>query len=311
MKYVIGIDSGGTNFRVEACDLTGKQLAFYIGVPANHYYVDEEELSRRVNANIDACLALFGGKREDAAYLICGTTGLDSPEDEALLNRFYGSLPGFHCPVKVINDAELAHYTVTGGFGVLVISGTGSIAFGRNKAGQTCRSGGWLFTIQGDEGSGTWISRMALRYVGRWLDGAVPESPLVTMVCEHLHIKDRNDLNTIAARSGTPPWYTPPLADIVNKAADAGDAAAADILQQAADLVAQLVEDTAAALDMPRTEPNFIIGVWGSAILKSPRMLKTFRARLARTCPQAEIRLPQRSATEGAVAMALDLLQGA
>ena len=311
MKYVIGIDSGGTNFRVEACDLTGKQLAFYIGVPANHYYVDEEELSRRVNANIDACLALFGGKREDAAYLICGTTGLDSPEDEALLNRFYGSLPGFHCPVKVINDAELAHYTVTGGFGVLVISGTGSIAFGRNKAGQTCRSGGWLFTIQGDEGSGTWISRMALRYVGRWLDGAVPESPLVTMVCEHLHIKDRNDLNTIAARSGTPPWYTPPLAEIVNKAADAGDAAAADILQQAADLVAQLVEDTAAALDMPRTEPNFIIGVWGSAILKSPRMLKAFRARLARTCPQAEICLPQRSATEGAVAMALDLLQGA
>lgn len=311
MKYVIGIDSGGTNFRVEACDLTGNQLAFYIGVPANHYYVDEEELSRRVNANIDACLAMFGGKREDAACLVCGTTGLDSPEDEALLNRFYGSLPGFHCPVKVINDAELAHYTVTGGFGVLVISGTGSIAFGRNKAGQTRRTGGWLFTIQGDEGSGTWISRMALRYVGRWLDGAVPESPLVTMVCEHLHIKDRNDLNTIAARSGTPPWYTPPLAEIVNKAADAGDAAAADILQQAADLVAQLVEDTAAALDMPRTEPNFIIGVWGSAILKSPRMLKTFRARLARTCPQAEIRLPQRSATEGAVAMALDLLQGA
>lgn len=309
MKYVIGIDSGGTNFRVEACDMTGKQLAFYIGVPANHYYVDEEELSCRVNANIDACLALFGGKREDAAYLICGTTGLDSPEDEALLNRFYGSLPGFHCPVKVINDAELAHYTVTGGFGVLVISGTGSIAFGRNKAGQTRRTGGWLFTIQGDEGSGTWISRMALRYVGRWLDGAVPESPLVTMVCEHLHIKDRNDLNTIAARSGTPPWYTPPLAEIVNKAADAGDAAAADILQQAADLVAQLVEDTAAALDMPRTEPNFIIGVWGSAILKSPRMLKAFRARLTRTCPQSEIRLPQRSATEGAVAMALDLLQ--
>lgn len=309
MKYVIGIDSGGTNFRVEACDLTGKQLAFYIGVPANHYYVDEEELSRRVNANIDACLAMFGGKREDAACLVCGTTGLDSPEDETLLNRFYGSLPGFHCPVKVINDAELAHYTVTGGFGVLVISGTGSIAFGRNKAGQTRRSGGWLFTIQGDEGSGTWISRMALRYVGRWLDGAVPESPLVTMVCDHLHIKDRNDLNTIAARSGTPPWYTPPLAEIVNKAADAGDAAAADILQQAANLIAQLVEDTASALDMQRTEPDFIIGVWGSTILKSPRMLKAFRARLARTCPQAEIRLPQRTATEGAVAMAIDLIK--
>lgn len=311
MKYVIGIDSGGTNFRVEACDLTGKQLAFYIGVPANHYYVDEEELGRRVNANIDACLAMFGGKREDAAYLICGTTGLDSPEDEALLNRFYGSLPGFTCPVRVINDAELAHYTVTGGTGVLVISGTGSIAFGRNKAGQTCRSGGWLFTIQGDEGSGTWISRTALRYVGRWLDGAVPDSPMVQMICKELNIHDRNGLNTIAARSGTPPWYTPPLAALVNQAADAGDAAAADILSQAAELVAQLVEDTAHALDMNHTEPDFVIGVWGSTILKSPRMLETFRTRLAASCPKAEIRLPQRSATEGAVAMALDLLQSA
>lgn len=311
MKYVIGIDSGGTNFRVEACDLTGKQLAFYIGVPANHYYVDAEELSRRVNANIDACLAMFGGKREDAACLICGTTGLDSPEDEKLLNEFYGSLPGFSCPVRVINDAELAHYTVTGGTGILVISGTGSIAFGRNKAGKTCRSGGWLFTIQGDEGSGTWISRMALRYVGRWLDGAVPESPLVAKVCEELKIKDRNDLNVIAARSGTPPWYTPPLAALVNEAADEGDSAAVKILEQAAEMVAQLVEDTAAALDMQKTEPDFIIGVWGSTILKSPRMLEAFRARLARTCPKAEIRLPQRTATEGAVAMALDLMQSA
>lgn len=311
MKYVIGIDSGGTNFRVEACDLTGKQLGFYIGIPANHYYVKEDEMLRRVNASIDACLAQFGGKREDAVYLLCGTTGLDSDEDSELLNRFYGSLPGFSCPVKVINDAELAHYTVTGGTGVLVLSGTGSIAFGRNKAGQTARAGGWMFTIHGDEGSGTWISRQALRYIGRWLDGAVPESVMVRMICEELNIHTRSDLNAIALRSGTPPWYTPPLAELVNKAAEAGDEAAADILRQAADHIALLVQDTATALNMFATEPDFTVGLWGSTIVKSPRMQAALRCQLAKTCPQATICLPQRTATAGAVAMALDLLKDA
>ena len=311
MKYVIGIDSGGTNFRVEACDLTGKQLGFYIGVPANHYYVKEDEMFRRVNASIDACLAQFGGRREDAVYLLCGTTGLDSDEDGELLNRFYGSLPGFTCPVKVINDAELAHYTVTGGTGILVLSGTGSIAFGRNKAGQTARAGGWMFTIHGDEGSGTWISRQALRYVGRWLDGAAPEGPLVAMIREKLNINTRSDLNAIAVGGGSSPWYIPPLAELVNKAAEAGDEAADLILQQAADCIAMLVEDIAVTLNMHATEPDFTVGLWGSTIVKSPHMQAALCSHLARTCPQAKICLPQRTATAGAVAMALDLIQNA
>lgn len=310
MKYVIGIDSGGTNYRVLACDLQGNTLGSYTGEPANHYYISMEEMSVRVNRNIDRCLAQFDGRRADACCLICGTTGLDSPEDEKLLGDFYGSLPGFSCPVRVVNDAELAHYTVTGGTGVLVISGTGSIAFGRSRAGRSARSGGWLFTILGDEGSGAWVSRAALRYVGRWLDGAVEAGPMVEKVCHELNIASRHDLNSIASRSGTPPWYTPPLAKLVNEAAAQGDEAALAILKQAAALVFAVVEDIVHALGLERTEPDFKLGVWGSNILQSPYVLGEFRALAARRFPQAVLCLPTRSATEGAVSMALELLNG-
>lgn len=307
MKYVIGIDSGGTNYRVMACDLQGNTLGSYTGVPANHYNITMEEMTERVNRNIDCCLAQFGGSRADACCLVCGTTGLDSPEDERLLGDFYGNLPGFCCPVKVINDAELAHYTVTGGTGVLVISGTGSIAFGRNKAGQTARSGGWIFTILGDEGSGTWVTRAALRYVGRYLDGAVPPGPMVECVCRELNISSRHDLNTLAASAGSPPWYLPPLGKLVNEAAAQGDEAALRILKEAAGLVFAIVEDIVAALGMERTEPDFKLGVWGSNILQSAYVLNEFRALAEQRFPQAVLCLPEHTATEGAVSMALEL----
>lgn len=309
MDYVLGIDSGGTNYRVEAQDADGHQLGYYVGQPANHYNFAKEEWQGRINKSIDACLAQFGGQRSEVKALVCGTTGVDSDADEVMLNAFYRSLPGFVCPMRVVNDAELAHYTVTGGTGVLVISGTGSIAYGRSRDGRTCRTGGWMFTIEGDEGSGTWVSRMALRQVGRCLEGSTPESPLTRVVCGELSIHTREDLNAVAVAGGQAPWEMPPLGKLVNEAAEAGDPAAVEILQQAAGLIARLVEDNAAALHLAETEPDFIIGLWGSNLLCSRIMLDACRTRLQQKFPQASIRLPDRTATEGAAAWAWELVQ--
>ena len=307
MEYVLGIDSGGTNYRVEAQDAQGNRLGYYVGLPVNHYNFSKDVWQARINTSIDACLAQFGGSRSEAKALVCGTTGIDCDADEVMLNDYYRSLPGFSCHVKVVNDAELAHYTVTGGSGILVIAGTGSIAFGRSRDGRTCRTGGWMFTIEGDEGSGTWVSRMALRQAGRWLEGAVPESALTRSVCQTLQIHTREDLNAIALHGGHSPWEMPPLGKIVNEAAAAGDPAAVEILQQAAHLIARLVEDNAAALHLAETEPDFIIGLWGSSLLCSPITRDTCCKRLQQKFPKAMIRLPERTAAEGACAWAWEL----
>ena len=62
-----GIDSGGSNYRVEAQDTDGHQLGYYVGQPVNHYNFAKEEWQNRINENIDACLAQFGGQRKVSA----------------------------------------------------------------------------------------------------------------------------------------------------------------------------------------------------------------------------------------------------
>ena len=136
MEFAIAIDSGGTNYRLRAIDGNGRMLSEYTGKPANHYHVGLEALPGIINSSISALLSSFGGERKDCRALFCGTTGLDSDEDDAFLNSFYRDRCGLSCPVRVISDAELAHYAVTGGEGVLLISGTGAIAFGCSREGE-------------------------------------------------------------------------------------------------------------------------------------------------------------------------------
>ena len=79
MDYVLGIDSGGTNFRIMAGDCQGNVLGSYTGRPANHYCVPEKEIKQIVNQSLDACLAQVGGRREDCRYLVVGTPGRRIP----------------------------------------------------------------------------------------------------------------------------------------------------------------------------------------------------------------------------------------
>jgi N-acetylglucosamine kinase-like BadF-type ATPase len=309
MKYVIGIDSGGTKFRVLARNLDGKDLGEFTGATGSHYYLEHDEMLRRINYNIDSCLALFGGKRMDCAYILCGTTGLDSPEDGVFLNEVYRNLPGFSCPAECINDAELAHHTVLGTYGALLISGTGSIAFGRNKKNETARIGGWLFSILGDEGSGTWISRQALRQLGRFFDGALPDGPMFTLIRENLNIHSPKELQDYAAKIATPPWTSPALAHLTDQAAGAGDREAQKILKSAALEIFKLLEDLVFVLNL-EDEGEFNIGIWGSCLVKSSQVQGEFRNLVQKRYPSGRIILPTQSAVQGAAELAFSRLAG-
>lgn len=126
-KYILGVDSGGTAFKVRAMSLEGQVLAEYEGIPCRHYQLGEEETIRRINLNMDAILALFDGRREDCLAIAAAVSGIDSPEDEEIVLRIYKALPGFSCPITCLNDGEMTHYAVTGGVGALVIAGTAAL----------------------------------------------------------------------------------------------------------------------------------------------------------------------------------------
>lgn len=308
MEYVIGIDSGGTHYRLKAASLDGECLGSFTGAEANHYHNTEEDMLRRIESHFTSLLATFGGRREDCRYIVCGTTGLDSPQDGEYLERCYSSLAGFNCPVRVINDAELAHYTVTGGEGVLIISGTGSIAFARARDGRCARSGGYLFTILGDEGSGSWVARAALHLLGRHYDGAVPCTPLVSLVEEELDIHDRHGLNTLAFRMGSMPWTCPSIGHLVDKAVEQGDCEAAAILDKASAALMEIVGDAVTSLHLDEDEPDFKLGLWGSNILQSSTLKERFIARVMDRYPQCRVVESSMTSLDGAVKMALELV---
>lgn len=237
--------------------------------------------------------------------LVCGTTGIDSKEDYRRLMELYTGIGGSSCPVILMNDAELAHYTVTGGEGVLLISGTGSIVTGTNKNGKTARAGGWPLAILGDEGSGTWVTKMALRHVGRWLDEAVEKTVMTERICDLLGIREREDLIAMALESGINPANLPQLGKLVNEAAEEGDFYALEILTEAAHHLAALIRDIGYALDLKETEPDFKLGLWGSCILKSPQIFEELKNEISRDFPDARICLPEKEAIDGAVELAL------
>ncbi|MGO7755646.1 BadF/BadG/BcrA/BcrD ATPase family protein, partial [Rhizobium ruizarguesonis] len=79
---------------------------------------------------------------------------------------------------RVLNDVDAANLgAFAGEQGILILSGTGSMAWARNSKGQSARTGGWGDLI-GDEGSRHWIGQKALNLVSQSLDGSAPATAL-------------------------------------------------------------------------------------------------------------------------------------
>lgn len=308
MRYVLGIDSGGTKYLVTAQSLDGVRLARIQGPPALHYRMTAEQARLRIDENIDACLSRFNGKRGDCACIVCGTSGIDHPCDQVTVNNIYAGLQGFHCRTVCVNDAVIAHYAATGGVGVLIISGTGSVAFGRNAAGEEARCGGWPPVIFGDEGSGVWIGYMALNHLGQVFDGRRPPSRLSERLQKTLGISGGEGLIAVCIEIEHMRWADPGLSAEVDAAAGEGDEHAIGILREAARHTFALGDSIVRRLGFDKKEETFRIGVWGSAITKSPLHFARLKESFEIKYPAAEVLISDKDASEGACGMALRIL---
>jgi N-acetylglucosamine kinase-like BadF-type ATPase len=171
--HVLGIDVGGSKTVCLLADELGAVLAEVRGPGANLQAAGELQVEKIVHRVMEDALI----DREPPAVVCVGIAGVDRDDDERVMSSIMQRISR-GSRIVVVNDALVALVAATGEApGIVIVAGTGSIAYGRNARRLAARSGGWGHMI-GDEGSGYWIGRQALAAAVREVDGRGPRTAL-------------------------------------------------------------------------------------------------------------------------------------
>ncbi|MBI5116786.1 hypothetical protein HZA56_09960 [Candidatus Poribacteria bacterium] len=233
MRYVLGIDAGGTHTRCQIADVEGRIVSVGYGGPANTNFISPKDARHSVECALSGALKSFGRPVEVAV--------LAGPHLPAVTLR---GMP-FKVQIKkkiFVNEFEAAlaaGLQNVGGPGVVILSGTGSFCMGRNWAGEEKHTGGWGPTI-GDEGSGYDLAREALAAVVRASDGRDSRTILTELICSRLKLSHLDGLKVLLYRQPMRRDIFAGLAECVFVAAKSGDKAAEAILRSGGRRLARL-----------------------------------------------------------------------
>ncbi|MBV8551182.1 MAG: hypothetical protein JOY54_07755 [Acidobacteriaceae bacterium] len=234
----LGIDGGQSSTTALIADETGRVLGCGTGGPCNH--VTGAEARAKFLRAVGDCIAQACQEAQlDAATVhfaavCCGFSG-GAEDKDAFVRELIRS--GRY---KVTHDAEIALTGATAGApGIIVIAGTGSMAFGRNAEGKTARAGGWGYVF-GDEGGAFDLVRRGLRAALRWEEGWGPATVLHALLLESAGAETANAL--LHRFYVTPRSEIARLAPLVTEAAEAGDAIAGAVINYAASALVGYVE---------------------------------------------------------------------
>ncbi len=270
-RLLLGVDGGATKTRAVLAQFGGPVLGAGTAGSSNYQSVG---LERAVAAIVEAIRAAFADARlmpeENEVAAVCfGLAGVDRPADR---ERLSGRLERERLARRsiIVNDSELVLAAgCPDGWGVALISGTGSICFGRAPDGRTARAGGWGY-ILGDEGSGFDIAVQALRLATRTADGRANAPGLLRAALDFWELDTPEQLiELVYQREGGAPGSVARFATRVLELAEAGDPDARQVLDRAADDLALHVATVTRRLGLDRPPLAF-----GGGVLRASALLR-------------------------------------
>ncbi len=240
---VLGIDGGGTSTKAWLAEDPGPVIGRGQAGPSNVKSIGPEAARAALDLAISRSFDDAGLGRCPVDVACLGLAGFDRPAEKQLLEKWSDDCGWAHRLV-LVNDGDLVVAAGTlDGWGVGVIAGTGSIAVGRSKTGQSARSGGWGYLI-GDEGSGYAVALAGLRKVARRADGreSPPKpDPLTSRICEQFAIADPSGLVAALYRTDFDRARIAGLAPIVVEASRADRSIFTEILEPSGIELARMV----------------------------------------------------------------------
>jgi N-acetylglucosamine kinase-like BadF-type ATPase len=275
-ELVLGIDGGGTKTVAWLARRSGSAGAEVIGRgaagPSNIQAVGAEAALESLDQAVGGAFqdARLGRGRVAAAVL--GLAGSEREENQRMLGE-WAERRRVAARFRVVNDAlpVLAAGTPEG-WGVALISGTGSFAFGQSRDGRTARVGGWGYLF-GDEGSGYAIAIAGLRAAAQAADGCGEETLLLEAFLRRFDLRQPLDLISTVYRFAGDRARIASLAEVVFRAADQEDSTASHIVLRAG---ADLAGAAAAVARRLGFSPGEYPLVLSGGLLLRERLLRTY-----------------------------------
>jgi glucosamine kinase len=324
VPYYLGIDGGGTKTTCAVGD-ESRLLTTATAGPSNVVRVGEAQARQSLQQAVRQACAAAGIAPAQVAYTCVGGSGAARPQLAEIVRRALAEI--LSTPIDVVGDMQIAlEAAFDTGPGVIVIAGTGSIAYGRDRQGRTVRAGGWGFAI-GDEGSAHWIGRAAVSAVLRAADlfsydtgpsdlahadlsanepreGNSPGSPpqdssLSAALCKAWGVGSLADLARSA--NSIPP---PDFAALFPAVAESTDDLARRVLTSAGTELAQVAAVVVHRL-FPKDETGPVpVAMTGGVFRHAPLVRQVFYNELRAIEPRAEVNPQVVEPVEGALRMA-------
>ena len=236
MKYLIGIDGGGTKSKCVITDFNLKPLFETAGGPSNFLILGTEKVAETILGLIIQCVNNLNINYDDIAATVLGTTGGGRKSDAEDLEKAITHLAAhkriFLNKFRVESDARIAlEGAFSGKPGSILIAGTGSIMFGKDSKGIIHRVGGFGRFI-GDEGSGYKLGQKGLNCVAKEFDGRGNKTLISELLKDKFKIESPENLITEIYKNN---FDIASVAPLVIDAAQKGDKVAQMIIETEAD----------------------------------------------------------------------------
>lgn len=282
MQYFIGIDGGGTKTHLLCVNGENTTIGESFGGNSNFLMNGVETVSETIYNLINDFITQHKIPYPALCSVVIGTTGAGRVSDAQKLEK--GVIEKFAQnnitlnDFRVVSDARIALETAFPGVsGAILIAGTGSIMFGKTASGEILRVGGFGRFL-GDEGSGFKIGQRGLRAVCKALDGRGEDTLIRELVAEKHDLRDVQGLITAVYSGGFDIASTAPL---VIEAAEKGDAAAIQILEEESDNLLEHI----AAMKKKFAGEQLKLSLVGSTLTKPNRYSDLFKAKLSEKHP--------------------------
>lgn len=301
MKLYLGVDGGGSKTRAALCDDNGHILARGMGGASNYLTVGVEAATLSLNRAISEALSGY----EDQAWTVCiGLAGVGRTADLELIKSALIDASPSLAQAIITHDAHVAWAGATAMRpGIVIISGTGSIAYGVGADGREHRCGGYG-PVYSDEGSGYEMGRKAIVHSLRARDGRGAPDEFAQSVCRQLGCETLVDLANKAARNSFSRQDVALLTQSVSSAFVLGNDAAQRIVQEAALSLAELGCAVAGQLDLP-SSGNFPVTLTGGAIASVAGLCDAATRHIRATLPSAQVDRGRVSPLGGALLLAM------